>query len=61
MTKDIAMDEIDRKVIYYYRNDFKKKTMAEKLGVEVRIVENKIKRLKKYGLLKRWWEEEVKD
>lgn len=61
MKKDIAMDEIDRWVIYYYRNDFKKKTMAEKLGVEVRIVENKIKRLRKYGFLKRWWEEEVED
>lgn len=61
MTKDIAMDEIDRWVIYYYRNDFKKKTMAEKLGIEVRIVENKIKRLRKYGLLKRWWEEEVNE
>lgn len=57
MTKQIAMDEIDRKLIYYYRNNYKTKSMAQKLGIEVRVVRNKLIRLKRYGCLKRWWEE----
>ena len=35
--------------------------MAEKTGVELRIVNNRLLRLRKYGMLKRWWEEEVRD
>ena len=57
MTKQIAMDEIDRKLIYYYRNNYKTKSMAQKLDIEVRLVRNKLIRLKRYGYLKRWWEE----
>ena len=61
MSKIIYVDELDKKLIYYYRNNFPKKEMAEKTGVELRIVNNRLLRLRKYGMLKRWWEEEVRD
>ena len=57
MKRQIAMDEIDIKILYYYRNNFPTKTMAEKLGIELMIVKNKLVRLRKHGYLKRWWEE----
>lgn len=57
MKREIAMDEIDRKILYYYRNNFPTKAMAEKLDLELRIVKNKLVRLRKHGYLKRWWEE----
>ena len=57
MKREIAIDEIDRKILYYYRNNFPTKTMAEKLDLELRIVKNKLVRLRKHGYLKRWWEE----
>ena len=61
MNKIIYVDDLDKKLIYYYRNNFPKKSIAEKTGVELRIINNRLIRLKKHGLLKRWWEEEVRD
>lgn len=53
----MKIDDIDKKIIYYYRNGFRVKTMAEKLGLELRVVKNRVNRLRPYGLLKRWWDE----
>ena len=58
MSKVIFVDELDRKLMYYYRNNFKNKTIAQLTGLELRIVKNRMIKLKKQGLLKRWWEEE---
>ena len=35
MKKEIVVDKIDEKLIYYYRNDFPSKTMAEKLEMDL--------------------------
>ena len=58
MSKVIFVDELDRKLMYYYRNNFKNKTIAQLTGLELRIIKNRMIKLKKQGLLKRWWEEE---
>ena len=55
--RDIFIDETDKKLIYYYRNDFSTKQMAEKLGLELNTVRNKLARLRHHGHLKRWWNE----
>ena len=57
MYQKTRIDDLDKKIIYYYRNNFRTKSMAEKTGVEVRIIRNRIARLRRYGYLKRWWEE----
>lgn len=51
------VDDVDKKIIYYYRNGFKIKTMAEKTGLELKIITRKLARLRYHGLLKRWWDE----
>lgn len=61
MSRVIYVDELDKKLMYYYRNNFPKKEMAVKTGVELRIVNNRLLRLRKHGLLKRWWEEDERD
>ena len=61
MNKVIYVDELDKKLIYYYRNNFPKKSMAEKTGLDLKIVQNRLNRLRKHGLLKRWWEEDERD
>lgn len=61
MTRIIYVDELDKKLMYYYRNDFPKKEMAVKTGVDLNIVHNRLVRLRKHGMLKRWWEEEVRE
>ena len=61
MNRVIYVDDLDKKLIYYYRNNFPKKSMAEKTGLDLKIVQNRLSRLRKHGLLKRWWEEEVRD
>ena len=61
MNRVIYVDDLDKKLIYYYRNNFPKKSMAETTGLDLRIVNNRLSRLRKHGLLKRWWEEEVRD
>ena len=61
MNRVIYVDDLDKKLIYYYRNNFPKKEMAIKTGVELRIVHNRLLRLRKHGLLKRGWEEDERD
>lgn len=51
------MDDLDKMVIYYYRNDFPLKYIMEKTGLTLNQVNYKIRKFKKQGILKRWWEE----
>ena len=51
------MKDIDKKVIYYYRNDFPIKYIMEKTGLKLHQVRYRIDKYKKQGVLKRWWEE----
>ena len=51
------MDDFEKKVIYYYRNNFPVKKICEITGRSYKSVQGKIDRLKKKGTLKRWWEE----
>ena len=61
MNKVIYVDELDKKLMYYYRNNFHKNEMSEKTGVDLKIIQNRLIRLRKHGMLKRWWEEEARD
>lgn len=61
MSKVIFLDELDKKLMYYYRNDFKTKRIAELTGLELKVIQNRINKLRKQGLLKRWWEEDKRD
>ena len=61
MKRDIYLDELDVQLIYYYRNDFRVKTMAELTGENLNRVRNRLIRLRKHGKLKRWWEEDERD
>lgn len=56
MTKEESK-AINKKIIYYYRNNFPRKYISEQLNISVNSVESRITRLRKQGLLKRWWEE----
>lgn len=51
------MDKIDKQIIYYYRNNFSQKSMCEKIGITIGSLQYRITKLKKQGLLKRWWDE----
>ena len=53
--------ELERKIIYYYRNNFPRKDICKKLDIPINTLENKITKLRRKGLLKRWWQEEGKD
>lgn len=57
MSKEIIIDEIDKKIVYYYRNDFRVKNIADLTGVELKIIKNRMARLRRLGMLKRWWDE----
>ena len=50
--------ELERKIIYYYRNNFPRKDICQKLDIPINVLENKITKLRRKGLLKRWWQEE---
>lgn len=51
------MDELDKIIKYYYRNDFPIGTILEKTGLTINQVRYRIEKMKKQGILKRWWEE----
>lgn len=51
------MDELDKKLIYCYRNDFTTKKMSEITGIKLNTVRYRLQKLKKKGLLRKWWEE----
>lgn len=51
------MDDFEKKVAYYYRNNFSMKKISELTGKSYNSVRYKIDKLRKQGVLKRWWEE----
>lgn len=51
------MDELDKKIKYYYRNNFPIKDISKKTGKTYCAIQYRIKKLKQQGILKRWWEE----
>ena len=51
------MDDFEKQVIYYYRNNYPVKKICEITGRSYNAVRGKIERLQKKGTLKRWWEE----
>ena len=57
MDKQGKIDEIDKKIIYYYRNNFPIKDISKYTELKYSTVQYRINKLKKHNLLKRWWEE----
>ena len=55
MTKEDAR-AIDREIIKYYKNNFPRKDICAKLNISMEFLEKRITKLRKNGLLKRWWE-----
>lgn len=48
--------ELDEKIEYYYRNDFSRKQIAEKLEISIGKVAYRLKEIRKRKELKRWWQ-----
>ena len=61
MTRIIYVDELDKKLMYYYRNDFPVKSIVVKTGVEEKIIRSRLSKLRRCGMLKRWWEEDERE
>ena len=51
------MEYLDKKIIYYYRNNFPVKKICELTGESYNRIRGRIDILRKKGLLKRWWQE----
>ncbi len=51
------MDELDKKIIYYYRNNFPMKKICEITGENYNRIKARMNKLYKKKLLKRWWDE----
>lgn len=51
------MNDLDEKLIYYYRNNFPVKDIMAKTGESKNKITYRLWKLKKQGVLKRWWEE----
>ena len=49
--------ELDKKIIYYYRNGWKIKAIAEKLKLNPKSISGRLCYLRKRQEIKRWWEE----
>ena len=49
--------DINKQIIYYYRNGYRLKEIANKTGLSVNIVKHKLCQLRKKQQVKRWWEE----
>ena len=58
MNKQGELDELDKKIAYYYRNNFPIKYVCNKTEVKYSTIQYRIYKMKKHGLLKRWWEED---
>ena len=57
MNKQGELDSLDEKIKYYYRNDFPIKDISIKTGLKDSAITYRIHKMKKRGILKRWWEE----
>ena len=61
MNKQGELDSLDERIKYYYRNDFPIKEISNKTGLKYNTVIYRIHKMKKRGILKKWWEEDVKE
>ena len=57
MNKQGKLDELDKKIIYYYRNNFSSKRICELTGKPYTTIKGRMNKLYKNKLLKRWWNE----
>ena len=57
MNKQGELDSLDKKIAYYYRNDFPIKVICDKVGEKYSTVHYRINKMRKYKILKKWWEE----
>ena len=48
---------IEKQLIYYYRNGFSAKAMSEKTGLTINQIRWRLKMIKRKQKLVRWWEE----
>lgn len=51
------MTETDKKIVYLYRNGYKNKGIAEKTGLSVIQVKNRLQAIRKKQKVQRWWDE----
>ena len=51
------INDLDKKIIYYYRNNFSEKEICKKTGLTIGQIQYRKEKLRKQGLLKKWWEE----
>lgn len=49
---------IDEQIIYYYRNGWSRKEIAEKLGITHNQVMYRLQKIRQSRPVKRWWEEQ---
>ena len=61
MNKQGELDNLDKKIAHYYRNDFPIKEISNKTGLKYNTVIYRIHKMKKRGILKKWWEEDVEE
>lgn len=57
MNKQGKLDELDKQIVYYYRNDFSFKKICEATGKPETTIKGRMNKLYKHKLLKRWWKE----
>ena len=50
---------IEEKIIYYYRNGYSRKAIAEKTGLKENTVKWHLHEIRKTRKLSRWWEEDT--
>ena len=48
---------INEQIIYYYRNGYRLKDIADKTGLTVAAVKNRLHKIRKKQEVKRWWKE----
>ena len=61
MNKQGELDSLDKRIKYYYRNNFSIKEISNKTGLKYNTVIYRIHKMKKRGILKKWWEEDVEE
>ena len=52
------LDELDKKIIYYYRNDFPFKRICELTEKPESLIKSRMTKLYRHKLLVRWWKEQ---
>lgn len=57
MNKQGKLDELDKQIIYYYRNNYSFKKICEKTEKPETTIKGRMNKLYKHKLLKRWWKE----